>query len=379
MRTYLTFLAGFVCFCAEAQIRFSEKEINLGTIPEACEIRGDVILTNTSSSKIYLLRADAEKGVKIYTSKKTLLPADTCLLVISFIPSVKGRFNKSIKLVSSDQEKPHELQLAGNLVKVKNDDKTACYYFGSRRNNSTAVKEDPLVINMPAEKRDNSNKMPDPATRPIQQPATGNEVRPSEETPKSKVFENELSRTEYKPNNILFLVDVSGSMKDSLKLPLMKSALHTLIEAVRDVDRMTFVTYADSVVIIKEGVSGADKKTLHAVVDGLKAHGLTKGNKAILFSQLLAQKYYIKDGNNQIFLATDGKFNFSKDNFKTWSGQQQDKKIIMSTVAFGNDRTAIKNLKEISERGEGSFIHIKKRNGSQNKLLNEMKDRSKRH
>ncbi|HOZ88336.1 MAG TPA: DUF1573 domain-containing protein, partial [Bacteroidia bacterium] len=282
MRTYLTFLAGFVCFCAEAQIRFSEKEINLGTIPEACEIRGDVILTNTSSSKIYLLRADAEKGVKIYTSKKTLLPADTCLLVISFIPSVKGRFNKSIKLVSSDQEKPHELQLAGNLVKVKNDDKTACYYFGSRRNNSTAVKEDPLVINMPAEKRDNSNKMPDPATRPIQQPATGNEVRPSEETPKSKVFENELSRTEYKPNNILFLVDVSGSMKDSLKLPLMKSALHTLIEAVRDVDRMTFVTYADSVVIIKEGVSGADKKTLHAVVDGLKAHGLTKGNKAIL-------------------------------------------------------------------------------------------------
>ncbi|MES2679167.1 MAG: VWA domain-containing protein [Bacteroidota bacterium] len=362
---------------AEAQIRFSEKEINLATIPEAYEIRGDVILTNASAAKIYLLRADAEKGVKIYTSKKTLLPADTCLLVISFIPSEKGRFNKTIKLVASDQDKPYELNLSGNLLKVKADDKTACYYFGNRRNNSIALKEGPVVINAPAEKRDNSNKMPDPSAEPLQQPATTNPGRQPDETPKSKVSENELSRAEFKPNNILFLVDVSGSMKDSLKLPLMKSALHTLIDVVRDVDRMTFVTYADSVKVIKEGLSGADKKTLHELVDGLKAHGLTKGNKAILFSQLLAQKYYIRGGNNQILLATDGKFNFSNDNFKTWTERQQDKKIIISTVAFGDDKTAMKNLKEIAERGQGSFIHIKKRNGSHEKLLNEMKERSK--
>ena len=190
---------------------------------------------------------------------------------------------------------------------------------------------------------------------------------------------NELSLIEYKPNNILFLVDVSSSMKDSLKLPLMKVALHTLIDAVREVDVITLVTYADSVKIIKEGVKGSDKKELHKLVDELKAKGLTKGNKAILFSQQLAQKHFIPEGNNQIIMATDGKFRFYSEDYSLWNQKQLDKKIVLSTVAFGIDKEAMKNLKEIAEKGEGSYIHIKKRHGSEDKLLEEIKSRSKKH
>ncbi len=366
----------FTLFCCarlfvNAQLVFSNREIELGTIPEAYEIRGNVVVRNTLSSKIFLLRADAETGVKIYTSKKTLAPGDTCLLVISFLPETKGRFQKSIRLVSSDQAEPHQLSLSGYLSKVKSDDKTACYYFGEQRRTNVTANGNPIITGTNTVARDNSNKMPDQKQEDL--PPSFDLPKKDPETKDSQ----QLPINEFKPNNVLFLVDVSGSMKDSLKLPLMKRALHTLIDAVREVDRMTFVTYADTVKIIKEGVSGSEKKVLHDLVDALKTHGLTKGNKAILFSQVLAQKYYIRGGNNQILLATDGKFSFSEKNFASWNAQQGDKRIVLSTVAFGDDKSALKNLKEIAVRGEGSFIHIRKRHGSEDKLLEELKKRSR--
>lgn len=361
----------FLTLVCKSQLVY-DPTINLGTIAEASEIKGDLILKNGSGKKLFLMRADADREVKIYTSKKTLLPNDTCLLVVSFVPEAKGKFNKEIRLVTSDRNEPYELQLTGNILKVKANDLAACYYFGQQRRNPIKPVEEPIVVNEPPKPRDKSNKMPNNTSQPVIP------ITPKKQEAPTPENSNELSLLEYRPNNILFLVDVSGSMKDSLKLPLMKEALHTLIDAVRDVDRITFVTYADSIKVISEGISGAEKESLHKTVSGLKSHGLTKGNKAILFSQQLAQKHFIAEGNNQIFLSTDGKFRFYPDDVKRWKERQANGRIIMSTVAFGNDRDAIKNLKEIADNGEGSFIHIKRRSGSKNKLLDEIKDRSRR-
>ncbi len=364
----------FFSLISKAQLQFNQQNTDLGDIKEAYEIKGDVLVKNNTGKKVFLMRADADRGVKVYSSKKTLLPDDTCLIIISFLPDKDGKFKKKINLISSDNLKPYELTVSGDLAKIKSDDKTACFYFGNRKNTSIKTTTEPIVINVHKEKRDNSNKIPDNSTTPgktdtiWEQPA----VKIPMENP------NEISLLAYKPNNILFLIDVSSSMKDSLKLPLMKSAMHTLIDAVREVDVITLVTYADSVKIIKEGVSGSNKKQLHDIVDGLKAKGLTKGNKAILFSQQLAQKHFIKEGNNQIIMATDGKFRFYSEDQNTWTQKQLDKKIVLSTVAFGNDKDAMKNLKEIADKGEGSFIHIKKRHGSEDKLIEEVKMRSKR-
>lgn len=364
----------FISAYCRSQITFNNQNIELGAITEAYEIKGDVIVKNESAKKIFLMRADADVGVKVYTSKKALNPNDTCLIVISFIPEAGGKFKKKINLVATDKATPYELNLSGNLSKFKRDDKTACFYFGNKKNTPIPTKEEVLIVSKEPEKKDNSNKIPDNSR---EDPIVSNTPIKKPETPIEN-NSNELSVVNYKPNNILFLLDVSGSMKDSLKLPLMKSAMHTLIDAVRDIDKITFVTYADSVKIIKENISGADKTNLHNIVNGLRAKGLTKGNKAILFSQQLAQKHFIVEGNNQILLATDGKFKFYVDDVNTWKEQQANGKIIMSTVAFGNDRDAMRNLKEIAEKGEGSFIHIKKRNGSNEKLLEEIKERSKR-
>ncbi|MBI2722530.1 MAG: VWA domain-containing protein [Bacteroidetes bacterium] len=361
-------------YCGLSQLQFTEQNSDLGTIAEAYQIKGDLIIKNISDKKIFLLRADGDKNLKIFASKKTLAPNDTCLLIVSFIPSEKGKFKKNIKLISSDKEKPYELSLSGNLNALKQDDKTACFYFGSRKNSNVKAKDGPVYIPESKEPRDNSNKMPDNASEPVVTKTTPPEKAPVEEKPDLTLMPKLL----YKPNNIVFLIDVSNSMKDSAKLPLMKKALYNLLDAVRDIDVITILTYSDSLKIIREGVSGADRTELKKAVSSLKAKGLTKGNKAILRSQMIAQLHFIEEGNNQIIMATDGKFRFYPDDQKKWEESQKDKKIILSTVAFGEDREAMKNLKEIADIGKGNFIQIKKKNGSEEKLLEEIKYRSKR-
>lgn len=366
----------FILFASslQAQLGFSDQQTDLGTIAEAYEIKGDIIIKNESAKKIFLMRADADKGVKVFASKKTLQVGDTCLLIVSFIPDSKGKFRRTIKLVSSDKDTPYELSLSGTLNNLKQDDKTACFYFGSRKNSNVKIKDDGIIaVKDSKEKRDVTNKMPDNSSEPIVTKTAEPEVKkPTLEEDHSK-----LPVLEYKPNNIVFLIDVSNSMKDSMKLPLMKKAMYTLIDAVRDIDKITLLTYADSVRVIRENVSGANKKELKEIVSALRAKGLTKGNRAILRSQGIAQKHFIAEGNNQIIMATDGKFRFYSDDQKKWNESQGDKRIILTTVAFGDDHEAMKNLKEIAEIGGGSFIHIKK-NGNEDKLLEEIKTRSKR-
>ncbi|MBA3663084.1 MAG: VWA domain-containing protein [Bacteroidetes bacterium] len=373
MRRFLIYFLFLLTQLGYGQLTFSDQNPDLGVIPEAYEIKGDVIIKNESEKKIFLLRADADKGIKVFASKKTLLPKDTCLLIISFIPDSKGKFRKGVKLVASDKDKPYELSISGNLNNVKQDDKTACFYFGSRQNSNVKIKDGVMNVPETHEPRDVTNKMPNNASEPVV-------TKTLEATPKKKpepVDMGKLPLLEYKPNNIVFLIDVSNSMKDSAKLPLMKKAMYALIDAVRDVDKITLLTYSDSVKIIKEGVSGSEKQQLKEIVSGLKAHGLTKGNKAILRSQSIAQRNYIAEGNNQVIMATDGKFRFYSEDQKKWNEAQGNKKIILTTVAFGDDKDAMKNLKEIAEIGEGSFIHMKK-NSSDEKLLEEIKTRSKR-
>ncbi len=356
----------------KAQIEFSTTSIDLGEIKEAYEIKADIIIRNSGSKKLFLLKADCDKGVKVFASKKTIGINDTALLVISFIPEISGRFNKEIKLFSSTQNNASELHLKGDLISLKTDDKTACYYFG-RPNKNIVVKETPIIVKTDNIKRDNSNKMPDNSSEPIQTKTIAVE-------PQKTVTTNsdELSPILYKPNNLLFLVDVSNSMKDSLKLPLLKLALHKLINDVRDIDFITIVSYADSVKIQSENVNGIEKEKLHSVVDKLKARGLTKGRQAILKSEDILLDHYIKEGNNQLILATDGKFNFYSDDEKKFISKQQNLPIIMSVIGFGDDKDAIKNLKEIAEKGNGSFIHIKKKTNCQELLMDEIKQRSKK-
>jgi Mg-chelatase subunit ChlD len=370
----------FICFFNQlfsqnSLIHVDEANKDIGVQENIYKIKADYIIQNNQSKNLYLLRADALKGMTIHASKKTIKPNDTTLIVVEFTPQQTGKFSEVVNLVTSADGLPFKLTLSGNIKSIKTDDKTACFYF-KKPSNSGIKSAEPIVVVESDKPRDVSNKMPDHTINTeVTVPAT-----PAEEPKKIKQKnDNLLDETLYKPNNIIFLVDVSNSMKDTSKLKIMQYALHELIEVLRPSDRVTFISYADSVKVLIDGATGSNKKELNAVVDKLKAKGLTKGNKAILFSLDVAVKNYIPNGNNQIILATDGKFRFYPDDQKLYKTKQGDKLIRLSTMAFGNDKDAMKNLKEIAEIGDGSFIHIKSRSKAKEQLLEEIKENSLIH
>jgi Mg-chelatase subunit ChlD len=357
-------------FAQNSLIGVDEPNKDIGAQENIYKVKADYIVQNNQTKNLYLLRADALKGMTIRAAKKTIKPGDTTLIVIEFIPQQTGKFNETINLVTSADGVPFKLSLSGNIKSIKTDDKTACFYF--KKTNNIGVKtSEPIVVTESTKPRDTSNKMPDNTTNTV----IDNPVVPVKSSTPTKNT-NELDNDLYKPNNIIFLVDVSSSMKDTSKLKVMQFALHHLIEVLRTTDKVTFITYADSVKILREGLSGKNKEELNEVVDRLKAKGLTKGNKAILFSLDVALKNYISNGNNQIILATDGKFRFYPDDQKLYVSKQGDKQVKLSTMAFGNDKDAMKNLKDIAEIGKGNFIHIKSRSKAHEQLLEEIKQNS---
>jgi Mg-chelatase subunit ChlD len=361
-----------------AQLDYA-PEISLGNIAEASELRGSVVLKNSGLTKIYLLRADAETGVQIYTSRKTLNPGDTALLNIWFVPDKAGRFDKKIALVTSHRPEPSVIRLSGNLLKFRPDDRTACFYFGEKRSPRAiavaSLSPAPAAPSPP----DLSNKLPERSSQSPSVSASPNQR--SVPTATQTIVPSDTSAlplAQYRPNNLIFLVDVSGSMKDSLKLPLMKLALHTLIDQLRPVDKITFVTYADTVKVLAEADGPQLAVDLHQVVNHLKAKGMTKGKKAILFSQQLAQKHFIEGGNNQIIIATDGQFRFEKEDQKLWNDRQGNKPVVISTLAFGGDKDAMHNLKSLARKGKGNFVQIRSKQDSREKLLEEIKQQSRK-
>jgi hypothetical protein len=362
-----------------AQIEYSARILDLGNIEEAYEIKADILLSNRTDRKHYLLKADADPDLTVFASKKTIPPGDTALLVLTFTPRENGYFSKKIRLFTSNGTTADELILKGNLKHLKSNDKQACYYFGKPK--PIKPERDVVKIESSGGKNPkpfdnhtgiNSTEMPPPTfTAPIQE-----DPKPFADTLKNENII--LPVSVYKPNHLLFLIDVSNSMKDSLKLPLMKLAIRQLINDLRAIDRVTFITYSDSIRVLAENIGGSEKKLLHSLNNSLKAKGLTKGRQAILKSEDVLLKHYVADGNNQIILATDGKFNFYPDDRKNFESKQNGKPIVLSTLAFGNDKEAMHNLKEIAKAGNGSFIHIKKQQHAYELLLNEIKERSKK-
>ncbi len=236
-------------FAQNSLISVDEANKDIGTQENIYKVRADYVIQNNQAKNLYLLRADALKGITIRAAKKTIKPGDTTLIVIEFIPQQTGKFNESINLVTSADGTPFKMSLSGNIKSIKTDDKTACFYF-KKPNNSGVKTSEPIVVTEPTKPRDTSNKIPDNTTNTV----IYNPVIPVKTpTPVSTKNPNELDEDLYKPNNIIFLVDVSSSMKDTSKLKVMQYALHHLIEVLRPSDKVTFITYADSVKILPGG------------------------------------------------------------------------------------------------------------------------------
>lgn len=376
----LLLILPLAAFLQNSTIKTDEKEHDYGSVQNVYKLQSDFILTNAGGRNLYLMRADAPADVKVWTSKKTVLPGDTVAVQVYYTPKSEGKFSFPVKLVTSADAEPFVLKIKGDVQSLKKDDKTACYYFRKPKINNHKFDE-PVIVQAKHKPADSLFWKRNPFMNLDTSDHIPGQIsfKPNKPKPVAPVTETtQLPQDQYKPNNIIFLIDVSGSMKDTTKLRWLKLSMKKLISNVRDIDRITLVTYRDSVMCLAEGFGAANKQQLIDIVDSLRAKGITRGNRAIHFSLDLAIKHYIEGGNNQIILATDGQFTFKEHDYKKWADKVGDKKVVLSTVAFGKDPKAMGNLKDIARKGDGSFIHIKSRKAAEGAIFDEIALRSKK-
>jgi Ca-activated chloride channel homolog len=170
-----------------------------------------------------------------------------------------------------------------------------------------------------------------------------------------------IERSSLPPSNIVFLIDVSGSMNSPNKLPLLKSAFRLLINELRPVDRVAIVVYAGSAGVVLESTPGNRKEVLHSAIDNLEAGGSTAGGEGLRLAYSIGEKNYIKAGNNRIILATDGDFNVgesSNGGIERLVEQERGKGIFMTVLGFGMGNVKDDKMELIADKGNGNYFYI---------------------
>lgn len=171
----------------------------------------------------------------------------------------------------------------------------------------------------------------------------------------------ELDNSGRKPSNLVFLIDVSGSMDSPDKLQLVKRSFHLLTENLTENDRISIVIYASSDKIICNGVSGEDKAKIIRYIEDLEAGGATFASQGINTAYQLAQENFIPNGNNRIILATDGDFNIgvtSDGDLKRLVEENRKLGISVTTLGFGCGNLKDSKLEILADHGNGSYHYI---------------------
>jgi len=163
------------------------------------------------------------------------------------------------------------------------------------------------------------------------------------------------------PSNLVFLIDVSGSMEDANKLPLVKQALKTLVQQLRPADKVAIAVYAGAAGLVLPATPGSEKTTILDALDQLQAGGSTAGGEGILLAYKTAAANFMKEGNNRVIIATDGDFNVgpsSDGELQRIIEKERDKGIFLSVLGFGMGNYKDNKLELLADKGNGNYAYI---------------------
>jgi len=171
----------------------------------------------------------------------------------------------------------------------------------------------------------------------------------------------DMARASMPSANLVFLVDVSGSMDTPDKLPLLKASLKLLVGALRPQDRITLVTYAGRTQIALPPTSGSEKAAIVSAIDQLQAGGSTAGASGIALAYQAAQQSFVTGGINRILLATDGDFNVGVTDFRQLKSMVEEKRksgVSLSTLGFGAGNYNDQMMEQLADAGDGAYSYI---------------------
>ena len=185
----------------------------------------------------------------------------------------------------------------------------------------------------------------------------------------------DIDMSKREPLNLVFLIDVSGSMFSEDKLPLVQKSFTMLTENLGEDDRISIVTYAGEDKVVLGGTSGADKEKIIEAINSLEASGSTYGEAGINRAYELAEKYFIDGGNNRVILATDGDLNVglsSQEELTKLIEKKRESGVFLSVLGFGTGNLKDARMEALADSGNGNYAYIDSELEAKKVLVEEM-------
>lgn len=176
------------------------------------------------------------------------------------------------------------------------------------------------------------------------------------------------------PNNLVFLIDVSGSMMSPDKLPLVKQSLRLLVDQLRPQDRVAIVAYAGNAGLVLPSTSGDEKVRISDAIDRLEAGGSTAGGAGIVLAYATARANFLADGNNRVIIATDGDFNVGATggDLERLIELKRSEGVYLTVLGFGTGNYQDAMMEKLAKKGNGNYAYIDELNEARKMLVREM-------
>jgi Ca-activated chloride channel family protein len=171
----------------------------------------------------------------------------------------------------------------------------------------------------------------------------------------------ELPAEDRGPANLVFLIDVSGSMNSPDKLPLLQRSLFALVENLSNDDRVAIVTYAGSSGLVLDSTSGKEKREILAAISNLRSGGSTNGSGGIKLAYETARQNFLKGGNNRVILCTDGDFNVGvtdQGGLQKLIETERESGVFLSVLGFGRGNLKDSTMETLADKGNGNYAYI---------------------
>jgi Ca-activated chloride channel homolog len=175
-------------------------------------------------------------------------------------------------------------------------------------------------------------------------------------------LQGKIIATENLPaSNLVFLIDVSGSMSSENKLPLVKASLKLLTDQLREKDKISIVVYAGNAGLVLPATNGIEKSKIKKAIDALESGGSTAGGEGIKLAYKTAQENFVKEGNNRVILCTDGDFNVgvsSDDDMVRLVEKERNSGVYLTTLGYGMGNYKDSKMQQMADKGNGNNFYI---------------------
>ncbi len=403
MKLFLFNLATLLSVSIFSQTMVSVSDFDLGEINQLNEEVLDLNITNNLPEKVFLLRIAHSANFDVKYTSKTFKAGEAQIIRLKYRPKKKGKFAEEIALYFSSNTEPITLNIKGEIKTVPKNLLQACPNFNTRENGprptSTSNIERTVEI-----KREYINLLANntlaavvtespiveelakgiPAPKPIikKEPINNQPIEEQKADDVQVILPtitqtNELDRNAFKPSNIIFLIDASMSMGKDDKLQLLKNAVKELLVPLREIDKISIVSYRGEAELVLPPTPADKKEAIQSQLESVYAEGFTSGNKGLKMAYDVAKDSYINNGNNQIYLVTDGAFKIGERNesIPRLIKSSKEKGIYLTCVGIKNERWTAKTLKEIAKDGNGNYLSLKDERDL-DKLLIQIKEQS---